>query len=100
MIESKTTGGYFFFAHRAKSTPEINKNSVHIVLLLSRPTSPTCAFHPTRASSYSSVCTTSHDDTSAFSLCDGKLVVLCITDLSVGQANISNDEQLSFKIIL
>ena len=42
------------------------------------------------------MCTTSHDDTSAFSLCDGKLVVLCITDLSVGQANILNAEQLSF----
>ena len=68
--------------------------SVHIVLLLSRPTIPTCAFHPTSASSCSSVCTTFHDDTSAFSLCDGKLVVLCITDLSVGQANISNAEQL------
>ena len=67
----------------------------YYVLLLSRPTIPTCAFHPS-ASSCSSVCTTSHDDTSAFSLCDGKLVVLCITDLSVGQANISNAEQLSF----
>ena len=66
------------------------------MLLLSRPTSPTCAFHPTNASSCSSVCTTSHDDTSAFSLCDGKLVVLCITDLSVGQANTLNAEQLSF----
>ena len=63
------------------------------MFLLSRPTIPTHASYPTSASSCSSACAIPHNDNSAFSPYDGKVVM---TDLSVGQANISNAQQLSF----
>ena len=59
----------------------------NILYLLSRPTIPIHASHPTSASSCSSACAILHNDTSTLSPYDGKVVV-CITDLSVGKSQL------------